>query len=57
MVGNTLVTISSEPLSHICKDSGKDLAPFRRTYKIDNLHVISLAPSMGITFLHLGSKA
>ena len=57
MASITLMTTLWEPLFYICKDSYEDPAPFGRTYKTDNLHVFSLAPSVRMTFSHLGSKA
>ena len=56
VAGTTLVTTLGEPLFYICRDSYKDLAPSGRTYKTDDLHFISLAPSVGTAFSHLGSK-
>ena len=57
MVGTISVTILREQLFHICRDSDEDPAPSRRTYKTDDLQFISLVPSVGTTFSHLGSKA
>ena len=57
MAGTTLVTILREPLFYICRDSDEDSTPSGRTYKINDLHIISLASSVGTTFSHLGSKA
>ena len=57
MAGTTPVTTLREPLFYICRDSDEDSAPSGKTYKTDDLHIISLASSVGMTFLHLGSKA
>ena len=57
MAGTIPVTILREPLFHICRDSDKGPAPSGRTYKIDDLHFINLASSVGTTFSHLGSEA
>ena len=56
MAGITLVTTLREPLFYIYKDSYEDTTPSGRTYKTDDLHVFSLAPFVGMTFSHLGSK-
>ena len=57
VAGTTPVTTLRKPLSYVCKNSDEDSAPSGRTDSTDNLHIISLAPSVGMTFSHLGSKA
>ena len=57
MVSTTPMTTLGEPLFCICRDCDEDSTPSGRIYRIDNLQIISLALSMGMTFSHLGSKA
>lgn len=47
VAGTTPMTILGDPLFYICKGSGEDLAPSGRTYRTDDLHIISLALSIG----------
>ena len=57
VVGTTSVTTLGEPLSYVCRNSDEDSAPSGQTYRIDNLRIIILAPSVWTTFSHLGLKA
>ena len=57
MAGTIPVATLREPLFHICRDSDENPVPSGQTYKTDDFYFINLAPSMGTTFTHLGSKA
>ena len=57
MAGTTPMTTLGEPLFCICRNSDKDSAPSGRTYRINDLHIISLTLFVGTTFSHLDSKA
>ena len=57
MASTTSVITLGEPLSYVCRTSDEDSAPSGRTYRADNIRIISLEPSIGTTFSHLGLKA
>ena len=40
MAGTTPVTTLGEPLFYVCRNSDKDSALSRRTYRTDDLHII-----------------
>ena len=47
MVGTTPVSTLRELSYHFHSDTDEDTAPSGRTFKIDDLHFISLAPFVG----------